>query len=175
MVQQIGIEVLTAQMCVSVGGLDGENAALDVEHRNIKSPPTKIVDQYVLLLFRFTGPQTVSDGSGCRLVDDAKDLQIRNRTSVLCNSRLVTGWQCIPRKKPSRNEKEEEGAHLCRLSLIVVEVCRDGNDSFLDFLSKLRLSNLFHLVNYQPCTGEPLERAGAIRPSSGSWRRSVVG
>ena len=50
-VQQGVVEVLTTQMGVASGRLDGENTSADVEQRNIESSSTQIEDQDVFLSF----------------------------------------------------------------------------------------------------------------------------
>ncbi|KAI6875794.1 hypothetical protein KC323_g176 [Hortaea werneckii] len=101
---------------VTGGSLDGENTALDVEEGNIESTTTKVVDQDVALLVGLAGTETVGNGSGGRLVDDTENVEARDGTSVLGS-----------------------------LSLVVVEVGWDSDDSLLDLLAELDLSDLFHL------------------------------
>lgn len=101
---------------VTSGSLDGENTALDVEEGNIESTTTKVVDQDVALLVGLAGTETVGNGGGGRLVNDTENVEARDGTSVLSS-----------------------------LSLVVVEVGWDSDDSLLDLLAELDLSDLFHL------------------------------
>jgi hypothetical protein len=115
-VEEVGVEVLTTQMGVTSGGLDSEDTTLDVEEGNIESTTTEIVDENVALLLGLVGAQTVSNGSGGRLVDDTEDVEARDGTGVLGS-----------------------------LTLVVVEVGGDGDDGLLDLLAELGLGNLLHL------------------------------
>ena len=114
--KEVGVEVLTTKMSVTSGGLDGEDTALDVQERNIEGTTTEIVDEHVTLLARLAGTETVRNGGGGRLVDDTEDVEARNGTGVLGG-----------------------------LTLVVVEVGGDGNDSLLNLLAELGLGNLLHL------------------------------
>ena len=70
------IEILTAQMGVASRGLDFENTALDRQQRHIKRTAAQIKDQNVAARFGdLLLVQTVGDGGGCRLVDDALDVE----------------------------------------------------------------------------------------------------
>lgn len=101
---------------LSGSSLDGENTALDVQQRHIESTTTKIVDEDVPLLLRLSGAETVGDSGGGRLVDDTENVQASNGTGVLGG-----------------------------LTLVVVEVGRDGDDGLLDLHAELDLSDLLHL------------------------------
>lgn len=114
--KKVCIEVLPTKMGVTSGGLDGEDTALDVQEGDIESTTTKIVDKDVTLLVGLVGAKTVGNGSGSRLVDDTEDVEASNGTGVLGG-----------------------------LTLVVVEVGGDGDDSLLDLLAELGLSNLLHL------------------------------
>ena len=115
-VQQVGIEILTTQMGVTGGSLDGEDTTLDVQEGDIESTTTQIVDEDVALLLGLSGAETVSDSGGGRLVDDTQDVHARDGTSVLGG-----------------------------LTLVVVEVGGHGDDGLLNLLAKLDLGNLLHL------------------------------
>lgn len=116
MLEEIGIEVLAAEVSVSGSGLDGENTTLDVEEGNIESSTTKIVDEDVTLLVGLAGTETVGDGSSSGLVDDTENVETSDGTSVLSG-----------------------------LPLVVVEVGGDGDDGLLNLLGELGLGNLLHL------------------------------
>jgi hypothetical protein len=115
-IKKVCIEVLTSQVGVTGGSLDGEDTTLDVEQGDIESTTTKIVDQDVALLLRLVGAKTVGNGSSGGLVDDTEDVEARNGTGVLGS-----------------------------LTLVVVEVGGDSDDGLLNLLAKLDLGNLLHL------------------------------
>lgn len=115
-VEKVCVEVLTTQVSVTSGGLDGEDTALDIEERHIESTTTQIVDEDVALLVGLVGAETVGDSSSGGLVDDTQDVEARDGTGVLGG-----------------------------LTLVVVEVGRDGDDGLLHLLAELDLSNLLHL------------------------------
>lgn len=97
-------------------GLDGEDTTLNVEKGHIESTTTKIVDKDVPLLLGLSGAETVGDSGSGRLVDDTEDVEASDGTGVLGS-----------------------------LTLVVVEVGRDGDDGLLNLLAELGLSNLLHL------------------------------
>ena len=103
-------------MGVTGSSLDGEDTTLDVEEGHIEGTTTEIVDQDVALLLRLARAETVGDSGGSGLVDDTEDVEARDGTGVLGG-----------------------------LTLVVVEVGGDGDDSLLDLLAELGLSNLLHL------------------------------
>src|SRR5690606_36250746 len=90
--------------------------SLDVKKGNIESSSSKIVDKDVTFLLRLSGSETVGNGGSGWLVDDTKDVHARDGTSILGG-----------------------------LTLVVVEVSWNSDDSLLDGLSKLGLGNLLHL------------------------------
>ena len=103
-------------MGVTGSSLDGEDTTLDVEEGHIEGTTTEIVDQDVALLLRLARAETVGDSGGSGLVDDTEDVEARDGTGVLGG-----------------------------LTLVVVEVGGDGNDSLLNLLAELGLGNLLHL------------------------------
>jgi len=115
-VQEVGVEVLTTQVGVTSSSLDGEDTTLDVEEGNIESTTTQVVDEDVALLARLAGTKTVGNGGSGRLVDDTEDVEASDGTSILGG-----------------------------LTLVVVEVGGDGDDSLLNLLADLDLGNLLHL------------------------------
>ena len=116
-VKEIRVEVLPAQVSITSGSLDGEYTTLDVEKGNIESTTTEIVDEDIPLLLGLSGAETVGDSGGGRLVDDTENVETGNGTGVLGG-----------------------------LTLVVVEVGGDGDDSLLNLLTELGLSNLLHLL-----------------------------
>ena len=115
-VKKVGVEILTTKMGVTGGSLDGEDTTLDVEEGDIEGTTTEIVDEDVALLVGLVGTETVGDGGSGGLVDDTEDVEAGNGTSILGS-----------------------------LTLVVVEVGGDGDDSLLNLLADLDLSNLLHL------------------------------
>lgn len=116
MVEKVGVKVLTTQVSITSGGLDGEDATLDVEERYIESTTAQIVDKDVALLVGLVGTKTVGNSSSGGLVDDTQDVEARDGTGVLGG-----------------------------LTLVVVEIGRDCDDCLLNLLAELDLSNLLHL------------------------------
>lgn len=82
MVEEGVVEVLSAQVGVTSGGLDGEDATGDVEEGDIKSSSTKIEDEDVLLGLGLL-IETVGDGGCGGFVDDAEDVETGDGTSIL--------------------------------------------------------------------------------------------
>lgn len=103
-------------MCVASRCFHCEDTALNVEKGHIESTATKIVDEHIPLLVRFTSTETVRDGCRGGLVDDSQNVETSNGTSV-----------------------------FRRLPLIVVEVSWNSDHSFRHFLSEFCLCHLFHL------------------------------
>src|SRR5258705_485743 len=89
---------------------------LDVKKRHIESSSAQIKDENVSLLTGLSCTQTISNGSSSGLVDDTENVQSGDGTSIFSG-----------------------------LTLVVIEVCRYGNDSLLNSLGQLGLSNLLHL------------------------------
>lgn len=109
------IEVLTTQVSVASGSLDLEDTLLNGQEGNIESTTTKIEDQDVTLALGLL-VKTVGNGSGSRLVDDTEDVQAGDETSILGG-----------------------------LTLRVVEVGGDGDDSVVDSATEVGFSGLTHL------------------------------
>jgi hypothetical protein len=86
--QKVVVEVFTAQVSVSSGSLDGEDATSDVQERDIKSAATQIEDENVFLLFILLFVETVGNGSRGWLIDDSKDVQTSNSAGIFCGQAL---------------------------------------------------------------------------------------
>ncbi|EER32683.1 heat shock protein SSB1 [Candida tropicalis MYA-3404] len=114
--QQVGIEILTTQVSVTSSGFDSENTTSNVQQGNIESTTTQIEDQDVSFFFGFTSTQTVSNGSGGWFVNDSQNVQTSNGTSIFGS-----------------------------LSLSIIEVSWDSNNSLFNFLTNLGFSNFLHL------------------------------
>ncbi len=74
------VEVLSSKVGVTVGGLDLEDAVLDLENRDIESTTTEIVDGDNAVGFLL---QAVGEGGGSGLVHDTEDVETGNLTSIL--------------------------------------------------------------------------------------------
>ena len=109
------VEVLTTEMGVAVGGLDLEDAVLNGEEGHIEGATTEIEDEHVLLTLTLF-VEAVSDSGGGGLVDDTLHVEASNGTGILGG-----------------------------LSLGIVEVSGDGDDSRCDGLSEISLSDFLHL------------------------------
>jgi len=109
------VEVLTTKMGVTIGGLDLEDTFLNGEEGDIESTTSEIEDENVAFTFSLF-VETVGNSSGGGLVDDTLNIETSNGTSVLGS-----------------------------LTLGVVEVSGDGDDSLLDGLAEVSLSDFTHL------------------------------
>jgi hypothetical protein len=107
-------------LTITSSGLHGEDTTLNVKQRDIESSTTEIVDEDVPLFVGLPGAETVGDGGGGGLVDDAKNVETSDGTGVLGG-----------------------------LTLVVVEVGGHGNDSLLNLHTELDLGNLLHLIGDQ--------------------------
>ena len=112
--KEVGVEVLTTKVGVTVGRLDLENTLLDLQNGDIESTTTKIVDgdNTVGLLLK-----TVGKSGGSRLVNDTENVQTSDLTGVLGG-----------------------------LTLGVVEVGGNSDNSVLNGLAEVVLGSLLHLV-----------------------------
>jgi hypothetical protein len=107
-VDQTVVKVLSTQVGVSGSRLDLEDTLLDGQEGDIEGTTTQVEDEDVAL----TGGllvETVGNGRGGGLVDDTKDVEAGNQTSILGS-----------------------------LTLRVVEVCGDGDDSVVDGTTEVR-------------------------------------
>ena len=138
MLEQVGVKVLTTQVSITSGSLDGEDTTLDVEQGDIESTTTQIVDQDVPLLLRLAGAETVSNSSGSRLVDDTQNVEAGNGTTIP----KVSIQSSSQRMASLRGESLRV---LGGLTLVVVEVGGNSDNSLLDLLAKLDLGDLLHL------------------------------
>ncbi len=114
-VDQTIVKVFTTQMGITGGRLDFENALLDGQEGDIESPTTKVEDQDVALTFCLL-VETVGDGSSSGLVDDTEDVEASNETGILGS-----------------------------LTLGVVEVGWDSDNSIVDGATKIGFSSFSHL------------------------------
>mmetsp|Transcript_33377 Transcript_33377/g.45689 ORF Transcript_33377/g.45689 Transcript_33377/m.45689 type:complete len:468 (-) Transcript_33377:106-1509(-) len=108
------IKIFASKMSITSSRKDFKDTRVNGQNRNIKSTTTKIVNHDVLFLVFLI--KSISNRSSGRLVDDSKNVQTGNGTSVLGG-----------------------------LTLSIIEIGRDSDDSSRDLLSKIRLSDFFHL------------------------------
>lgn len=80
--KQVVVEVFTAKVSITRGGLNGEDTASNIKQGDIESTTAKIEDKDVLLLLGLL-VETVSDGSSGGFVDDTEDVKTSNGTRIL--------------------------------------------------------------------------------------------
>ena len=115
MVDESVVEILSSQVGVTSGGLDLEDTLLNGQEGDIESSTSEIEDENVALTLDLL-VETVSNGRGGWLVDDAKDVESGDKTGILGG-----------------------------LTLGVVEVGWDGDNGVVDGSSQVCLSGLAHL------------------------------
>jgi len=109
------IEIFSTEMGVTVGGFDLEDTFLNGEEGDIESTSSKIEDEDVLLLLGLS-IETVSNSSSGWLVNDSKNVKSRDGSGILGG-----------------------------LSLGIVEISWDSDDSRFDWLSEVSFSDFLHL------------------------------
>lgn len=114
---ELVVEILAAEVSVAVRRHHLEETALDRKERHIESSTAQIENQHVATTLLAQLVETVGDGGGGRLVDDAENVQTGNQTCV-----------------------------LGRLTLAVVEIGGDGDDRVRHLLAKIRLGDLLHFA-----------------------------
>jgi len=114
-VDETVVEVLTTQVSVTSSGLDLEDTLLDGQEGNIEGTTTQIEDEDVALTLLLL-VKTIGNGGSSGLVDDTEDVQTGNETGVLGS-----------------------------LTLRVVEVGGDSDDSVVDGATEVGLGSLTHL------------------------------
>mmetsp|Transcript_111395 Transcript_111395/g.156381 ORF Transcript_111395/g.156381 Transcript_111395/m.156381 type:complete len:480 (+) Transcript_111395:731-2170(+) len=112
---ELVIEILTTKMGITTSGLDLEDTVFNGQKGDIESTSSQIEDKDVSLTLTLL-VQTVSDSGGGGLVDDSKNVETANGTSILSG-----------------------------LSLGIVEVSGDSDDGILDGLVQESFSSLLHL------------------------------
>jgi hypothetical protein len=85
--EQSVVKVLSTEMGVSGGGLDGEDLALDGQKRDIESSSSEIENEDSSLVGGLF-IETVSNGGSSGLVDDSENLESGNGTGVLGSESL---------------------------------------------------------------------------------------
>ena len=109
------VKIFTTQVSMSVGSLDFENSILDREKGDIEGTTTEIEDEDVPLALVLL-VKTVSNGGSSWLVNDTLNVEA-------CDCSGILGG----------------------LSLGIIEVSWDGDDSILNTFSEVSLSNFLHL------------------------------
>jgi len=109
------VEIFSTEMGVTVGSLDLEDTVLNGEEGDIEGTTSEIEDEHVSLL-GVLFVETVSDSSGGGLVDNSLNVESSDGSSILGG-----------------------------LSLGVVKVSGDGDDSVGALLAEVRLSDFLHL------------------------------
>ncbi|PON56605.1 Glutamate dehydrogenase, NAD-specific [Parasponia andersonii] len=117
MVHHSVTKIFTSKLSVTSCSLYFKYTLFNCQQGHIKSPTTQINDLNILLP-NTSGLfiKTMSNGGRSRLIDDTHNIQASNDTSILSS-----------------------------LTLTVIEVSRDSNNSVLDGCAKVRLGNLTHL------------------------------
>eukprot|EP00040_Diaphanoeca_grandis_P038183 m.255958 g.255958 ORF g.255958 m.255958 type:complete len:541 (-) comp33994_c0_seq1:342-1964(-) len=90
-VEETVVEILTTKVGITSCGLDGEHTRFDGQKRHIEGTTTEIKDENgtfleISLGFTLGGhlfTETVRDGGGCGFVDDTKDVESTDTSSVL--------------------------------------------------------------------------------------------
>jgi NAD-specific glutamate dehydrogenase len=114
-VDEAVVEIFSTEMAVTSDSLDLENTFYDSKEGHIASSSTKIKDEHVSFADIFL-VETVRDSSGCGFIDDTEDVQARDGSSVFGG-----------------------------LSLRIIEIGGDSDDSVVDTFSKVRFGSYFHL------------------------------
>ncbi len=110
------VEVIAAQEGVAVGGFDLEHAVAHVQDGDVEGAAAQIIDCDPLINLFI---QPVSQGGGCRLIDDPKHLEAGNATGILGG-----------------------------LALAVVEISRDGDHGLGDGLAQVLLGIVLDLLQH---------------------------
>jgi hypothetical protein len=113
------VEVLAAQVRVAVRRDHLKDPVVDRQQRHVERTTAEVEHEDIHLLLLLLVVQTVRDGRGRRLVDDAHHVQASDRSSV-----------------------------LRRLALSVVEVRRHSHHGVLHRLAEERLRDLLHLLQH---------------------------
>lgn len=112
------VEILTTQVSVTSRGFDFENTLLDGEERDIERSSAQIEDEDVPFTDHLL-VETIGDRSSGRFVDDTEDVESGNRAGIL---------GC--------------------LTLGIIEICGNGDDSVGNGGAEIRLCRFLHLQKY---------------------------
>ena len=110
------VKIVAAEAVVARRGQHFDDAVADLEHGHVEGAAAEVVDHDLLIAFLI---ETVGEGRGRRLVDDALDVQARDLARI-----------------------------LGRLTLCVGEVGRDGDDGLGHALAQVGLGVGFELLQH---------------------------
>mmetsp|Transcript_66483 Transcript_66483/g.105199 ORF Transcript_66483/g.105199 Transcript_66483/m.105199 type:complete len:338 (-) Transcript_66483:1340-2353(-) len=134
------VEVLTAQVGVTIGSHHLEDAVVDGQQRHIEGATTEVVDKDVLLGLLI---QAVGNGRGRRLVDDAQDVHSRDGARILRGLALAVveigrhrdhrvvdlgsqvGFSCL------FHLQQDHGRHFFRVKLLLLTLSRHDDHGFV--------------------------------------------
>ena len=108
-VHDAGIEIITAEMAVAVGGFDFEDAIRQIQDGYIESAAAEVIDEEAMFFAVFDLIEAVSQRGCGRFVDDTKDIQPCDLAGI-----------------------------LGRLALCIGEISRAGDDCIGDFFTEIR-------------------------------------
>jgi hypothetical protein len=109
-IDEFGIEIDSTKMGVTVGSFYFKDTLRNGDEGDIKSTTSKIEDDAVLFFFRLF-IKTISNCSSSWLINDSKNIETCDGCSILGS-----------------------------LSLRIIEICWDSDDSRFDILTKERIS-----------------------------------
>ena len=126
-VQQQLVKVVAAQLRVAMTGQHLDNAALDLDNRDIEGAAAQIVDQqtFVLLGMRFVG-----ECGRCRFIDDAHNFQTRQFARLARGLTLV-----VVKERGDRDHRLGQRLAQCLLGTAL----QGPQDHGRDFLGRIRL------------------------------------
>lgn len=137
MVDDAVVKVLSSEVGVSGGGEDLKDSVVNREERDIEGSSSEIVDDDVALSAGLI--ESVGDGGGGRLVDDAEDVESSDRSGILGGLALsvveaarLASSACTP---PTSHEN-------CSL------LGGNGDNGVSDLLSEVGLGGLLHLSEH---------------------------
>ena len=116
------VPVIAAQVGITVGGFDLDDALTNIQDRNIEGTTAQVKDQDGFVLFLI---QTVGQGGGSGLIDDALDVQAGNFAGIL-------GGLALAVIKISRDSDHRFGNRLAKVGFsIAFKLCQDHGGDFL--------------------------------------------
>ena len=107
-VHDAGIEIITAEMAVAVGGFDFEDTIRQIQDGYIESAAAEVIDEEAMFFAVFDLIEAVSQRGCGRFVDDTKDIQPCDLAGI-----------------------------LGRLTLCIGEISRAGDDCIGDFFAEI--------------------------------------
>jgi hypothetical protein len=114
-INKLVIEIFTTKMGMTIGSFDLEDTVFNGKKGNIESTTSKVEDEDVLLLFSLF-IKTISDSGGSWLVDNSKNVDTRDLSSILGS-----------------------------LSLRISEISWDSNDGIVYCFTEVSFGDLLHL------------------------------